>query len=251
MPTETETEGLEEIRDRLGIVESILGIDPAGMCRGDPEECGSACRADSCPLTMNAVTRISGQMKAVLDDLRLLRHWARELEMMHIVPDGAWARAEARADLERLEHRLDDARIKLMNIELSGVTGSLLVEVRRRVGDLALEVSRAREKLTDLGKRMLKPIEIKVNNETRTVRCRHAADWPPTFVQLGMSSEALRSQGLITDLQYEQAKTWERVCGLMEMSTEKCPSCPFAMHEAETERPQPSRPRPKKRMDGR
>lgn len=78
---------------------------------------------------------------------------------------------------------------------------------------------------------MLKPLEIEENGRKGTLRCRHSDAWPPGWSKSGRSVEELRAQGLLDAEQYERAKTWERVCGLQEMSLSKCPSCPNALRE--------------------
>lgn len=74
---------------------------------------------------------------------------------------------------------------------------------------------------------MLKPINITSAGVEVTLRCRHARSWPPIVARLGGNPEQLRQGGHINDHQYEQGKTWLKVCGLMAMSEAKCPTCPF------------------------
>lgn len=78
---------------------------------------------------------------------------------------------------------------------------------------------------------MLKPLDIVENNKPILIRCRHGDKWPPGWARSGQSAEALRAQGFLKDEQFERARTWERVCGLMAMSPEKCPTCPYALQE--------------------
>lgn len=70
---------------------------------------------------------------------------------------------------------------------------------------------------------MLKPITIK----GAEIQCQHAATWPPLWSRLGKTIADIRSRFSLDE--YERAKTWEKVCGLQEMSPDKCPTCPFAI----------------------
>ena len=90
---------------------------------------------------------------------------------------------------------------------------------------------------------------IKVDEVTYT--CKHAAVWPPAATRIGGDPEILREIGKLDEARYEQWKTWARVCGLQAMSAEKCPTCPYVVRKEVPERPQPARPRPKTRRDGR
>lgn len=76
---------------------------------------------------------------------------------------------------------------------------------------------------------MLSPIKVTVAGEEVEISCRHATVWPPGWSRLGVSATALRAEGRFTAQQYERAKTWERVCGLPRMNSEKCPTCPHAL----------------------
>lgn len=63
-----------------------------------------------------------------------------------------------------------------------------------------------------------------------TYTCKNAAVWPPfRGIKLRESIEEQRAFGLIEDAEYEQLKTWQRVCGLAEMSEAKCPTCPYVL----------------------
>jgi hypothetical protein len=77
----------------------------------------------------------------------------------------------------------------------------------------------------------MKPITVNVNaiGLTEVLHCKHENQWPPRQLALGLSIEELRSKGVIDTQPYEQLKTWERVCGLHEMSPTKCPKCPFVL----------------------
>ena len=71
-------------------------------------------------------------------------------------------------------------------------------------------------------RKQMPPIEI----EGVEHRCGNACFWPPLEIEcLGGSAEDLRYA--VPDVVYQRLKTWERVCGLMEMSPSKCPSCPL------------------------
>lgn len=75
----------------------------------------------------------------------------------------------------------------------------------------------------------MKPILVEFPSGTATLKCRNTRQWPPVAARLGGDVERLRASGEITDHQYEQGKTWVKVCGLLRMSPEKCPTCPFAV----------------------
>jgi hypothetical protein len=74
----------------------------------------------------------------------------------------------------------------------------------------------------------MKPIEVEVRDQKLMLHCQHEARWPPLHTKLDKDIEYQRASGLIDDHKYEQIKTWERVCGLMEMDAGKCVSCPLA-----------------------
>lgn len=77
----------------------------------------------------------------------------------------------------------------------------------------------------------MKPYEIQDSKERKiTLRCKHEKDWPPVHVRLGQDIEDQRAMNLIDEHKYEQIKTWQRVCGLMEMG-DKCQSCPYCFQE--------------------
>lgn len=75
---------------------------------------------------------------------------------------------------------------------------------------------------------MLSPITITLDEGPLVIQCKHARQWPPGWARSGQSADALRLQGRLEGARYERAKTWERVCGLMAMDEEKCPTCPHA-----------------------
>lgn len=76
----------------------------------------------------------------------------------------------------------------------------------------------------------LKPLLYDVPGEDRTITltCKHAATWPPHWHRFG-TADQLREDFLPVD--YERARTWERMCGLQEMNASKCPTCPSALKE--------------------
>jgi len=60
--------------------------------------------------------------------------------------------------------------------------------------------------------------------------CQNGKIWPPKEVfGYGPDPEAVRPH--VSEHRYEHVKTWKRVCGLMKMSQDKCPSCKFALPE--------------------
>lgn len=76
----------------------------------------------------------------------------------------------------------------------------------------------------------LKPVTIETEGGPEvTLFCTHREQWPPAHARLGKSFEDLRAGGAIDDNKYQQLKTWESTCGLLEMSAEKCATCPLAL----------------------
>lgn len=75
------------------------------------------------------------------------------------------------------------------------------------------------------------PLMTELRGKTVTLRCTHETIWPPIHVKLPEDLETQRANGLLDDHKYEQIKTWERVCGLLDMSAEKCPLCPLVKVE--------------------
>ncbi len=83
-----------------------------------------------------------------------------------------------------------------------------------------------------------KPLE-PVRSEGDTYECAHKAIWPPIEVIAYQAelidplppgvpiAEAFR--GVLSDLVYQRVRTWEQVCGLREMSADKCLSCPHVV----------------------
>ncbi len=75
----------------------------------------------------------------------------------------------------------------------------------------------------------LKPIQIPIQGIETTIVCKHKTIWPPMWAKMGYSAESMR--GDVEPVQYERARTWESVCGLMEMKGDKCATCPHATLE--------------------
>ena len=83
-----------------------------------------------------------------------------------------------------------------------------------------------------------RPLE-PVHNEGDVYECAHKAIWPPIEVIAYQEelidplppgvpiAEAFR--GVLSDLVYQRVRTWEQVCGLREMSADKCLSCPHVV----------------------
>ena len=62
--------------------------------------------------------------------------------------------------------------------------------------------------------------------------CGNADVWPPLEIEhLADTAEELRYT--VPDLVYQRLKTWERACGILRMSEDKCPTCPFVMIDGE------------------
>ena len=64
-----------------------------------------------------------------------------------------------------------------------------------------------------------------------TLHCRHRARWPPGHARMGEPFLLLRASGQIDENKFQQLQVWERVCGLLSMKAEKCPTCPHALVE--------------------
>jgi hypothetical protein len=82
---------------------------------------------------------------------------------------------------------------------------------------------------------LMKPID----TEGGTLRCTHAKIWPPPHLhlipkELGLDTEYLRFR--VSNDVYLRVKTWEGVCGLTTMTTEKCLSCEHVLREGEEPR---------------
>jgi len=75
------------------------------------------------------------------------------------------------------------------------------------------------------------PLTIGEGDDAVTLHCKHRADWPPAHARLDDTPDSLRASGAITEHKYQQLQTWERLCGLMAMGAEKCPTCPLALVE--------------------
>jgi len=59
-------------------------------------------------------------------------------------------------------------------------------------------------------------------------QCKHEQLWPPIEVQAyGPTAEHVRYK--VSNVRYQRVKTWEQVCGLHEMNSGKCPSCPHVV----------------------
>jgi len=59
-------------------------------------------------------------------------------------------------------------------------------------------------------------------------RCGNADFWPPLEIEhLADTAEELRYT--VPDLVYQRIKTWEQVCGILEMWSDKCPTCPHVV----------------------
>lgn len=79
----------------------------------------------------------------------------------------------------------------------------------------------------------MKPLTLE---DGSTLRCFHAKVWPPPHLHLipkvlGLDTEYLRNR--VPNEVYLRVKTWEGVCGLTTMNTEKCSSCPHVLRGEE------------------
>lgn len=72
-------------------------------------------------------------------------------------------------------------------------------------------------------------------------QCSNRDLWPPAEV-IAYKSELIDPlppgvpvaegfRGVLPDVTYQRIRTWEQVCGLLEMSEDKCPTCPHVEHE--------------------
>lgn len=78
---------------------------------------------------------------------------------------------------------------------------------------------------------MIKPKEFVIEGEPVQVSCKFAKVFPPKPIYaLEERGSALsqRSAGSISETEYQQCQTWERVCGMMELG-DKCLSCPNSL----------------------
>ncbi len=60
--------------------------------------------------------------------------------------------------------------------------------------------------------------------------CKHRTLWPPALMRLGINPEVMWRSGEMSQHDYQQIETWQKVCGLLEMGA-KCQACPLAMTE--------------------
>ena len=68
---------------------------------------------------------------------------------------------------------------------------------------------------------------LEVKGETLT--CLYGAKWPPAEIE-AYGSIAVASQYL-TDPEILRLETYEKVCGLKEMSPDKCLKCPYVVRD--------------------
>lgn len=58
--------------------------------------------------------------------------------------------------------------------------------------------------------------------------CRNAMFWPPPEIEyLADTAEELRYS--VPNVVYQRIKTWEKMCGIMGMQADKCPTCPLVI----------------------
>ena len=70
-------------------------------------------------------------------------------------------------------------------------------------------------------KTRMQPLEV----DGKTLTCMYREVWPPIEVEVyGSIQEAA---GYLTPPEIERLLVWESRCGLHEMSSEKCPKCPY------------------------
>lgn len=81
----------------------------------------------------------------------------------------------------------------------------------------------------------LQPLTIQTaKGDDVTLVCTHREEWPPAHARLQETAVSLRASGAITEAKYQQLQTWGKICGLMAMSVDKCPTCPLALCESKT-----------------
>lgn len=74
---------------------------------------------------------------------------------------------------------------------------------------------------------MLEPKKAEIEGKEITFACVHFRTFPPLSAIVGVTPEQLRDQGKMSPQDYQQAKVWERICGLTEMDLYgKCVDCP-------------------------
>jgi len=78
----------------------------------------------------------------------------------------------------------------------------------------------------------MKPLKTTPPDETKTftLRCTHEKMWPPPLTLLNVDIRAMWRTGEISQHDYQQIETWEKVCGLKAMG-DKCIDCPLAKIE--------------------
>jgi hypothetical protein len=78
----------------------------------------------------------------------------------------------------------------------------------------------------------MKPMTAVLDSGSAVLHCTYERKWPPPSVAFS-GDEAVDNMwrsGEISEQEWEQIKTWRRVCGLMDMGP-KCTSCPWALKE--------------------
>ncbi len=79
----------------------------------------------------------------------------------------------------------------------------------------------------------MKPLKIVVpdlSTEPVLIRCTHSKLWPPPLVTLDVNIKQMWVGGEISQHDYQQIETWQRVCGVVEMGM-KCVGWPLARLE--------------------
>jgi hypothetical protein len=64
-----------------------------------------------------------------------------------------------------------------------------------------------------------------------SLTCSMGRVWPPILLRVYEDIEDIRHEESMDA--YQRVQVWQRVCGLGEMSSDKCPSCPHVLRDGE------------------
>jgi hypothetical protein len=67
--------------------------------------------------------------------------------------------------------------------------------------------------------------------------CSQAPFWPPVEIEAYGETSAQALRYVVSDLIFQRIRTWEQVCGLMEMNPNKCLTCPYVLRDGKRLKP--------------